>query len=103
MNENDEIRRDEPSGPSVPECPSAQPLPQPVEPDGQLFSAKEGQRSKDDTESPNPPEVGRDSRTETRKEPMLTVEYKHSLATRWMHWINFPLLFLMIYSGILIY
>jgi thiosulfate reductase cytochrome b subunit len=31
------------------------------------------------------------------------VEYQHSLATRWMHWINFPLLFLMIYSGILIY
>ena len=34
---------------------------------------------------------------------MVTIEYKHSLATRWMHWINFPLLFLMIYSGILIY
>jgi thiosulfate reductase cytochrome b subunit len=33
----------------------------------------------------------------------VTVEYKHSLATRWMHWINFPLLFVMIYSGILIY
>jgi len=31
------------------------------------------------------------------------VEYKHSIATRWIHWINFPLLFLMIYSGILIY
>jgi thiosulfate reductase cytochrome b subunit len=34
---------------------------------------------------------------------MVSIEYKHSLATRWMHWINFPLLFLMIYSGILIY
>jgi len=33
----------------------------------------------------------------------VTVEYRHSLSTRWMHWINFPLLFLMIYSGILIY
>jgi thiosulfate reductase cytochrome b subunit len=28
---------------------------------------------------------------------------KHSLAVRWMHWINFPLLFLMIWSGLLIY
>ena len=33
----------------------------------------------------------------------VTVEYRHPLATCWMHWINFPLLFLMIYSGILIY
>jgi thiosulfate reductase cytochrome b subunit len=31
------------------------------------------------------------------------IAYKHSLAVRWMHWINFPLLALMIYSGILIY
>jgi thiosulfate reductase cytochrome b subunit len=31
------------------------------------------------------------------------IEYKHSLAIRWMHWINFPLLALMIYSGLLIY
>jgi thiosulfate reductase cytochrome b subunit len=28
---------------------------------------------------------------------------KHSLAVRWLHWINFPLLFLMIWSGLLIY
>jgi thiosulfate reductase cytochrome b subunit len=34
---------------------------------------------------------------------VITVEYRHSLATRWMHWINVPLLFVMIYSGILIY
>ncbi len=38
-----------------------------------------------------------------RKQATVRLEYKHSLATRWMHWINFPLLFLMIYSGILIY
>jgi len=31
------------------------------------------------------------------------IEKKHSLAVRWLHWINFPLLFLMIWSGILIY
>lgn len=28
---------------------------------------------------------------------------KHTLATRWFHWINFPLLALMIWSGVLIY
>ncbi|MDQ2746629.1 MAG: cytochrome b/b6 domain-containing protein [Acidobacteriota bacterium] len=31
------------------------------------------------------------------------LEKKHSLATRWLHWINFPLLTLMIWSGLLIY
>ncbi len=35
--------------------------------------------------------------------PTLALELKHRLATRWMHWINFPLLGLMIYSGLLIY
>lgn len=28
---------------------------------------------------------------------------KHSRASRWMHWINFPLLFIMIWSGLRIY
>ncbi len=28
---------------------------------------------------------------------------KHSLAIRWFHWLNFPLLAIMIWSGILIY
>ncbi len=31
------------------------------------------------------------------------LERKHSLATRWMHWINFPLLVVLIWSGLLIY
>ncbi len=31
------------------------------------------------------------------------LERKHPLALRWMHWINFPMLTLMIWSGILIY
>lgn len=34
---------------------------------------------------------------------MKRLERKHPLAVRWLHWINFPLLFLMIWSGILIY
>jgi thiosulfate reductase cytochrome b subunit len=29
--------------------------------------------------------------------------YKHKIATRWMHWINFPVLTIMIWSGMLIY
>lgn len=35
--------------------------------------------------------------------PTIKLEYKHALAVRWMHWINFPVLTIMIYSGILIY
>jgi thiosulfate reductase cytochrome b subunit len=31
------------------------------------------------------------------------IVYKHKLATRWFHWVNFPLLMIMIWSGILIY
>lgn len=34
---------------------------------------------------------------------MKVLERKHPLAIRWFHWLNFPLLFLMIWSGLLIY
>lgn len=34
---------------------------------------------------------------------MKRLEKKHLLAIRWLHWINFPLLTMMIWSGILIY
>ncbi|HYZ85845.1 MAG TPA: molybdopterin-dependent oxidoreductase [Bryobacteraceae bacterium] len=33
----------------------------------------------------------------------MRFEYKHSLVSRWAHWINFPLLGIMIWSGLLIY
>ena len=33
----------------------------------------------------------------------LALERKHPLAIRWMHWVNFPVLFTMIWSGLLIY
>jgi thiosulfate reductase cytochrome b subunit len=33
----------------------------------------------------------------------IRLEKKHSLAIRWMHWVNFPVLFTMIWSGLLIY
>lgn len=31
------------------------------------------------------------------------IEKKHPLAIRWFHWLNFPLLCIMIYTGLLIY
>ncbi len=33
----------------------------------------------------------------------IRLEPKHPLAIRWMHWVNFPVLFTMIWSGLLIY
>ena len=33
----------------------------------------------------------------------MVLEEKHKLATRWFHWLNFPLLSVMIVSGMLIY
>lgn len=34
---------------------------------------------------------------------MKTIKEKHSLSMRWFHWINFPVLAVMIWSGMLIY
>ncbi|MGK2855768.1 MAG: cytochrome b/b6 domain-containing protein [Thermoanaerobaculia bacterium] len=34
---------------------------------------------------------------------MKALEEKHPLAIRWFHWLNFPLLLVMIWSGLLIY
>jgi hypothetical protein len=33
----------------------------------------------------------------------IRLEKKHPLAIRWMHWINFPVFFTMVWSGLLIY
>ena len=33
----------------------------------------------------------------------IRIERKHLLAIRWMHWINFPVLFTLVWSGLLIY
>ncbi len=33
----------------------------------------------------------------------IRLEHKHLLAIRWMHWINFPVLFIMMWTGLLIY
>src|SRR2546422_3744689 len=34
---------------------------------------------------------------------MRILERKHPFAIRWFHWVNFPVLFMMIWSGLLIY
>ena len=34
---------------------------------------------------------------------MKRLERKHPLAIRWFHWINFPILAVMVWSGLLIY
>lgn len=34
---------------------------------------------------------------------MKVIKHKHPLAIRWFHWINFPILAIMIWSGLLIY
>ncbi|MEN9613177.1 MAG: hypothetical protein RLZZ628_3991 [Bacteroidota bacterium] len=34
---------------------------------------------------------------------MKYIKNKHPLAIRWFHWVNFPVLFVMIWSGLLIY
>lgn len=34
---------------------------------------------------------------------MPRLEAKHKFATRWTHWVNFPVLMIMIWSGLLIY
>jgi thiosulfate reductase cytochrome b subunit len=103
MNENNELPQDDISAPSVPERSPTHKLQQSISPDAPPFSTKADEQNKDISDSPSLPEVDAESRMEAPKGTMIAVEYKHSLATRWMHWINFPLLFLMIYSGILIY
>jgi thiosulfate reductase cytochrome b subunit len=40
---------------------------------------------------------------EQAAKPTILLDRKHPLAIRWMHWINFPVLFIMIWSGLLIY
>ena len=35
--------------------------------------------------------------------PMPRIVHKHPLAIRWFHWLNFPILTVMIWSGLLIY
>ena len=45
----------------------------------------------------------RESTSEAANSKPIKVAEKHPLAIRWFHWVNFPVLTLMIWSGILIY
>ena len=47
--------------------------------------------------------VSRHGASRPAERASIRVEHKHLLAIRWMHWVNFPVLFTMIWSGILIY
>lgn len=38
-----------------------------------------------------------------RRPPLRVLRLKHPLAIRWFHWVNFPVLVIMIWSGLLIY
>jgi|SRR3984885_430430 len=90
MNESNDIRQDDSS--SSPEKSSPPGENQLNKVDASVLRAQEEESNAD-----REPEPAAGNQAKAR------VEYKHSLATRWMHWINFPLLFVMIYSGILIY
>jgi thiosulfate reductase cytochrome b subunit len=103
MNKNEKTRQSDSLVQPVPERPPTQALQQPFEPASPPFGAKTEQRSKDASELPGTPDIHPEPRPPAPKKTTITIQYKHALATRWMHWINFPLLFLMIYSGILIY
>jgi thiosulfate reductase cytochrome b subunit len=54
---------------------------------------------------PPPARVVVETEPETKRPAAATIrlEKKHPLAIRWMHWVNFPVLFTMIWSGLLIY
>jgi thiosulfate reductase cytochrome b subunit len=98
----DEKRQDDSVNARAEESPSLSADHQPIEVDGSPIDMRTDNSEKDNPESPGLPKAEPESHT-AHKRTTVKVEYKHSLATRWMHWINFPLLFVMIYSGILIY
>jgi thiosulfate reductase cytochrome b subunit len=53
---------------------------------------------------PEPAAVPAATEQETEKPAAaIRLEKKHPLAIRWMHWVNFPVLFTMVWSGLLIY
>lgn len=57
-------------------------------------------------EAPDPPLAAIEAGVEGPEPPVaasIAIEKKHPLAIRWMHWINFPVLAVMIWSGLLIY
>jgi thiosulfate reductase cytochrome b subunit len=123
MNERDHIERGDESHAAAEPSPKPA-IDQPIEPPGSVLQVRRTElpfvastRPSDDAPNssaispgqsahdPSGPQtdVRGASRTDLAREIIVTIEHKHSLAIRWMHWINFPLLAVMIYSGLLIY
>jgi thiosulfate reductase cytochrome b subunit len=92
MNEREQIERDDESTSAAESCPKPA-IDQPAAPPGSLLKVEGTENSSD-----APTQLSNMGMGMT-----ITIEHKHSLAIRWMHWINFPLLVVMIYSGLLIY
>jgi thiosulfate reductase cytochrome b subunit len=55
------------------------------------------------TGGPTPDLEQVDAKSASKVEASIYLDKKHPLAIRWMHWVNFPVLFTMIWSGLLIY
>jgi thiosulfate reductase cytochrome b subunit len=63
-----------------------------------------GLSPKEGLERGTPPPAGfQDEPVQPPVLPTIRLDRKHPLAIRWMHWVNFPVLFTMIWSGLLIY
>jgi len=126
MNERNQIGRDDKSTSAAESCPKPA-IDQPAAPPGSLFKVEGTELSSDASAEPSnkalepamvsashsADDQGGAQANNVRGESCgeatiglgmtITIEHKHSLAIRWMHWINFPLLAVMIYSGLLIY
>ena len=104
MNERDRVQPNDKSSPSATKSSPKPVINQSVEHTDPIRNAqrsepREGASSESSAASPEAHRESAKGTTGTR----VRIEYKHSLATRWMHWLNFPLLVVMIYSGVLIY
>ena len=53
--------------------------------------------------SPTVPNMTADVPATMLAEPSPVAQFKHTRASRWMHWINFPLITIMVWSGLRIY
>jgi thiosulfate reductase cytochrome b subunit len=110
----------EKSGPTKPARPTADPLAGGAEVVREIVAATANVASADAASAePGPTSVSAAASAQAAPAPIpvsLTVpeptvpamatirlEKKHPLAIRWMHWVNFPVLFTMIWSGLLIY
>ena len=94
-------------GPPHPEPP---PAPEPTltiagDPELTRWPPRKDSPSRTNHEDEEPPAVwgGFSEALPAAAKERLVLERKHLLAIRWMHWVNFPVLFTMIWSGILIY